>query len=465
VKNCSVRLYLFFIIAFSMLCSISCRARSKNVAVIGTGYVGLIVGSSLADMGNTIICADIDREKISKLSNLQMPIYEPGLKELVAKNIDRISFTIDVQDAIKKSEIIIVAVGTPTLKNYKSDLRALHAVARTIGQALQGEDCYKVVCIKSTVPVGTNKQIKKILSQYIGDDSKFDLVSNPEFLRAGAALSDLYKKNPVILGSDSEKALDIMAELYSPLVESGITLIRANDFATAEMAKYAWNSLVALKVSYANDLSRFCDSCGADVFKVIQTIGFNDAVLPFKNVKPGPGLGGSCLPKDTRAFVKMADDQEVDFSIIKAVINSSAIQKKFVVKKLYDLLGESVEGKIISVLGLAFKANTDDIRKSPAIIVIDELLQDGAIIKAYDPKATENMRQLFPEVKYCDSAYEAVEGADAMIALTSWEDIKNIDLAKVHELMNGNIIVDGRNMFDPGEFVRYGFEFANLGRR
>jgi len=443
----------------------SCQKAScpQKVAVIGTGYVGLIIGSGLATIGHQVICSDIDENKINKLKNGKMPIFEPGLEQIVAKNATakRLSFTNNVPLAIRNSDIIIVAVGTPMGENGKANLKALKAVAKTISQNLNG---YKVICIKSTVPVGTNKKMKAFFEKCIQNNNvDLDLVSNPEFLRAGAALKDLFQLNPIVLGSDSEKALDIMAELYDPLVKNGNSLIRTN-FETAETIKYAWNSLVALKVSYVNDLSRFCKAYGADIFKVVEGMSFQDLVLPFKNVKPGPGLGGSCLPKDTRAFIAMAKAQRVDLTMIKATIESSNLQQESIISDLYNLLGNSVAGKTIAILGLSFKANTDDIRKSPAIPVIKKLLEDGAVVKAYDPQAIENMRKLFPDVHYCKSAQEATKGSDAIVFLTAWNEFKNLNSGLVHKSIKKPKIVDARNIFDPEMLKNHGFEFSNLGK-
>jgi UDPglucose 6-dehydrogenase len=464
-------LSLSFLFIF-LICAYNSNCEQKKVALIGTGYVGLIAGAGLADKGHKIVCVDIDAKKIADLNNGIMPIYEPGLQDLINKNQENICFTTDIRKAVNDSEIIIIAVGTPTDENYESDLRALNAVANSIGKVLQDSDDYKVICIKSTVPVGTNYKIKDLIKTYT-DKNNFDMVSNPEFLRAGSAIKDLYEKNPILIGSDSEKALDIMEELYDPFIKNGITLIKSKDFATAEMAKYAWNSLVAVKVSYVNELSRFCNSCNADLFKVIETISFGDSVLPFKSVRPGPGLGGSCLPKDTRAFLKMANVRGVDLSIIKTVIEASDLQQEYVVNQLYSLLSVSedlnssdcVKDKSIAILGLSFKANTDDIRISPAIKIIELLLQKGANIKAYDPQATENMRKLFPNITYCNSVMQAVDCVDAIVALTDWKDIKNMDFKVVSQLVKNKIIVDVRNMFDPAILIANGFKFANLGRR
>jgi len=441
------------------------KAASEDVVVIGTGYVGLIVGSSLANVGHSVTCVDIDEDKIEKLKEGVMPIYEPGLKDIVYRNhlAKRLSFATDVLSAIKKSKVIMIAVGTPMGENGKANLKALHSVAKNIGDVLKDSQDYKIVCIKSTVPVGTNKKIKSLIREYAGENANFDIVSNPEFLRAGAALKDLHERNPIVLGSDSERALSIMADLYRPIVGEGTPLIKTN-LPSAEMIKYAWNCLVAVKVSYVNDLSRFCNACGADILQVIKAMGFEDIVLPFKNVRPGPGLGGSCLPKDTRALVAMADKQGVDLAMVKAAIRSSHLQKEAAIEQLYDLLDGNVRGKTIGILGLSFKANTDDIRKSPAIPLIRRLLADGATIKAYDPQAVENMKMLFPEITYYGSKGQVISDSDALVILTAWEQFKNLDLKRVAKTMKQPVLVDARNMFDPGELYRNGFRFANFGR-
>jgi len=435
----------------------------KKVAIIGTGYVGLIMGSGLAKMGHTVICSDIDQRKIDMLKKGQMPIYEPGLVTVTKSGYGakRLFFTTDVARAVRESDIVMIAVGTPMGDSGEADLKYLKSAIKTVGENLNS---YKVVCIKSTVPVGTNKKMKAFLKECARTDD-FDIASNPEFLRAGNALKDLFEDNPIVVGSDSEKALQIMQELYSPLIKSKNTPFIKTNLESAETIKYAWNTLVAVKVAYVNELSRFCNACGADIFKVVEGIGHEDIVLPFKKVRPGPGFGGSCLPKDTRAFISMAEQCGVDMAMIKGILQSNALQKKEPLKQLYKLLDGCVEGKTIGILGLSFKANTDDIRKSPAIDIIAQLQKDGAIVKAYDPQAMNNMKRLFPEIKYCDSVRDVVKDVDALIVLTEWQEFKGIDLEDVGNCMKNKVIVDGRNIFDPRDLKDSGFEFGNIGRR
>jgi len=449
------------IIILSLISSIT--IFSKNVSVIGTGYVGLIAGSGLAKLGHNVICADIDRNKINNLIKGQMPIYEPGLEQIVKKNVraGRLTFTNNVDDAIKNSDVVIVAVGTPMSDNGEADLKYLESAMDTIVKNLNG---YKVVCIKSTVPIGTNKKMKDLVNKYKNGSNRFDIVSNPEFLRAGNALKDFFEDNPIVLGSDSKKALTIMEDLYAPLKENGIPFITGS-FETAEMTKYASNCWVAIKVAYANELARLANECGADIFKVMKGIGDVNKVRNIGDVKPGPGYGGSCLPKDTRAFVAKAKDYGIDLKIIKAVIESNKVQKIAAVRQLYNLLNGSVRGKNIGVLGLSFKANTDDIRKSPAIDVIQKLKNEGAHIRVYDPQAAENMRRLFPAIKYCDSIDQVAKNADALIILTGWKQIKDMNLQKVAKQMKKPVIVDSRNLFNPADLEENGFSFSNFGRR
>ena len=434
----------------------------QKIAVIGTGYVGLIAGSGLAHMGHQVICSDIDEKKINMLKKGKMPIFEPGLEQIVKKNYieQRLSFTSNVELAIQNSDVIIVAVGTPMGENGEANLAAIKGVSKKIADNLNS---YKVVVIKSTVPIGTNKKIKAYLSKCVSNDITFDLVSNPEFLRAGIAIKDFFLLDPIVIGSDSEKALNIIENLYQPLIETGAELVKTN-FESAEVIKYAWNSFGAIKIAYVNELSRFCSACGADIFTVIRGMSCSDNILPLRVIKPGPGIGGSCLPKDTRAFVEIGKKWGIDLSIIRGVISSNKKQKAFIIKKLYDLLNGEVKGKTIAILGLAFKANTDDIRMSPAINVIEKLLKDEAHIKAYDPKAMERMRWLFPDVTYCKSAQEVIKGADAIVLLTEWDEFKHLDLEMNYKNAKKPVIVDGRNIFDPQQLKKQGFTFANLGK-
>jgi len=466
-KKYVIAIFILFLCPFAS-CKES-RALSEEafspctISIIGTGYVGLIGGAGLSKMGHNVICADIDKRKIKMLNDGQMPIYEPGLEEMVKKNFaqGRLFFTDDVGAAIRNSDVVIVAVGTPMDDDGRANLAYLESAMKTIGQNLNG---YKVICIKSTVPVGTNKKMKLFLKEHAVKGCGFDIVSNPEFLRAGNALKDFFKDNPIVIGSDSEQALDIMENLYSPLKKGGTAFIRTN-LETAETIKYSWNSLVAVKVGYINELSRFCNACGADIEKIKEAIAFEDKILPFKKVNPGPGFGGSCLPKDTRAFIRRAQELGVDMQMIKGILASNQIQKQEAVKQLYNLLGGSFAGKTIGILGLSFKANTDDIRKSPAIDTIRKLQADGATIKAYDPQATENMRRLFPNVNYCNSVDQAIKNVDALIILTDWASIKNADLTTLAKKMKNPVVVDAKNIFDPKDLEANGLSFANFGRR
>lgn len=436
--------------------------KSKRVMVAGTGYVGLISGGGLAEIGHQVTCVDIDQQKIEKLNQGIIPIYEPGVEEIVKKNLQlgRLVFSGDIPAAIIDAEIIIIAVGTPMADDGKADLRALKAVLSTIGQYL---DEYKVICIKSTVPVGTNVYAKQFLQDAVGD-VPFDVISNPEFLREGSALADFFTCNPIVVGSDSQRALDIFHELYNPLIQQGTPFIQT-DFATAELIKYAWNGYSATKISYVNELCHLCNAAGADVDTVVLGMSYGEHLLPIGTVRPGPGIGGSCLPKDTNALVAMADNFGIDFSIVKTVIDSIASQKQKVVKKIYELLENNIEGKTVAVLGLSFKRNTDDIRYSPGIDVLSALLQGGALVKAYDPAAMNNMKNILPDVQYCGSAYEAIADADALVLLTDWDEFKTLDLERVAKLMKNKNIFDGRNMWSPRELKGLGFTFANLGRQ
>jgi len=434
----------------------------EKIAIIGTGYVGLIAGAGLAEIGNKIICADIDENKITMLNNGMVPIFEPGLEEILNKNKNNIEFTTDVSYAIRKSDIIFVAVGTPMGDDGCANLTALNSVAKTISQVLKSTQDYKIIVIKSTVPTGTNRLVKRKIIENIGCEGNFDIVSNPEFLRAGSALRDFFETNPVILGSDSHRALNILEDLYKPLIGNGIEIIKTN-YETSETIKYSWNSFSAIRIAYVNELSRFCNAFGADVFTVVKGMSFSEKLLPSCKIKPGPGIGGSCLPKDTSAFIKIADRIGINLRMVKSFIESNEEHKEYIIEKLYGLLEKNVKGKTVCVLGLSFKANTDDIRKSPAIDIIGKLLDSGTSIKAYDPRAMDNMRKIFPEVQYCDSALEAIEESDAIVILADWNEFKSIDLNKVRLLMRGDVIIDSRNVFNIDDLKSCNFKFLNLG--
>jgi UDPglucose 6-dehydrogenase len=437
------------------------KQSPQRIAILGTGYVGLVSGAGLADIGHQVVCADVVQEKIDKLNKGIMPIYEPGIKDLVIKNVEagRLTFSSDVAQAIRDANVIITAVGTPMNENGEADLSALSEVIKALCENLTS---YKVICTKSTVPIGTNKKIKEILSTKLGSTASFDIVSNPEFLREGSALKDFFTTNPIVIGSDSEKALNIMEDLYKPLVDNGVTLIKT-DIASAETIKYAWNSYSATKIAYVDELSHLCNAVGANISTVVSGMSFSEKLLPIRNVKPGPGFGGSCLPKDTAALLAIGKKLGIDLSIIAAVRKSNETHRQGILKEFYGLLGNSVTGKKIAILGLSFKANTDDIRYSPAIEMMQKLLTDGAKVYAYDPQAMNNMVKIIPEITYCSSPEEALDHADALLVLTDWDEFKQLDLTHAAELMAQRVVFDARNIFNPSQLAQLDFSFKNLG--
>ena len=433
----------------------------KRISVIGTGYVGLVTGAGLSDFGNNVICTDIDEDKINQLLASDIPIYEPGLKELVDRNVsaERLSFSTDISASVKNSEVVIIAVWTPMGDNGEADLTAVKSVAKMIGENLNG---YKVICTKSTVPIGTGKKIKQIIEKTSGGSNEFDVVSNPEFLREGSAVKDFLLPNRIVIGSESEKAQKVMKQVYRPLFINETPIVSTN-VVTAETIKYASNAFLAVKISYINELANLCDTTGADVHIVARGMGLDGRISP-KFLHPGPGFGGSCFPKDTHALVQMAAEKEVEMQVVSAAISSNSIQWQKITKKLDILFADNLEGRTVAVLGLTFKANTDDVRQSPATPIINHILENNGHVKAYDPEGIDNMKMLFPNIDYCDTHEEAVNGADGVIVMTEWHEFRGMDLKKVAELMNGNIIVDARNILDPKELKRNGFIFDNVGR-
>ncbi len=459
---------LFFVAPKFCLCSLDLSTLKKTdnphrVAIIGSGYVGLVSGGGLAELGHKVVCVDIDQGKINKLTNGIMPIYEPGLNEMIGRNLQeqRLFFSSDIAQAIRESDIIITAVGTPMSENGEADLSALASVVQSLVDNLNG---YKIICTKSTVPIGTNRKIKELLIEKLGGHTDFDVVSNPEFLREGCALQDFFHCNPVVLGSDSANALVVMEQLYKPLTDTGTTLIKT-DLTSAETIKYAWNSYSMVKIAYVNQLSHLCNATGADVATVVKGMSFGEKLLPIGTVRPGAGIGGSCLPKDTAALIAMSKNFGVDVGIVRAARQADEDHKQTIIKEFYGLLDNSVKDKKIAVLGLSFKANTDDIRYSPAIDMLQKLIADGAHVYAYDPQAMNNMQKLIPTVHYCSSADEALNHADALLLLTEWAVFKNMDMSHVASLMAHPIVMDARNMWDPAVLTQFNFKFKNLGRK
>ncbi|MFQ6674684.1 MAG: UDP-glucose dehydrogenase family protein, partial [Fidelibacterota bacterium] len=366
----------------------------KRIAVIGTGYVGLVAGAGLSDFGNEVTCSDVNSGRIADLRSGKIPFYEPGLAELVRKNVaaGRLSFTTDVGGAVLDSEVVLIAVWTPEGKDGEADLSAVRDVAKTIGKNLNG---YKVICTKSTVPIGTGEMVRRIIKDTSPEDHEFDIVSNPEFLREGAAVKDFLIPNRVVIGSDSQRALETMREVYRPLFINETPMV-ISDIITAETIKYACNAFLAVKISYINEMANLCDATGADVHVVAKAMGLDGRISP-KFLHPGPGFGGSCFPKDTLALVHQGESRGVELNVVGAAIRANEAQRGRVVEKVERLVGKDLKGKTVAILGLAFKANTDDVRQSPAIPIIDHLLEGGARVRAFDPAAAANMRSVFPQ--------------------------------------------------------------------
>ena len=434
---------------------------SKKISVIGSGYVGLVTGTGLADFGNRVICVDVDKAKIDMLNNGHIPIYEPGLKELVDKNFreGRLSFTTDIDRAIKESEVVFIGVGTPSKDNGEADLSYVEAVVESIAKNLDG---YKVIVTKSTVPVGTNSCIKKTIVEKSGRED-FDIVSNPEFLREGRAVHDVFHPDRVVIGYESERAKEIIQDIYKALYLIETPFLFCN-LETAELIKYASNAFLATKITFINQIANLCEAVGADVHKVAKGMGMDGRISP-KFLHPGPGYGGSCFPKDTKALVDIGNKYKVDMSLVKEVVSSNEKQKARMVEKLERLFEGELKGKKIGILGLAFKAETDDMRESPSIVVFEELLKRGAIVFAHDPQAMENAKTIFGDlIEYADSEYKAMNDSDAIMILTEWNQYRGLDLEMARKLMKGNIILDTRNLLDPERTKALGFIIEGVGR-
>ena len=434
----------------------------KNITVIGTGYVGLVSGAGLADFGNQVICADIDELKIKLLKTGKIPIFEPGLKEVVDRNVksSRLSFTTNVPKAVRDSEVIFIGVGTPEGKNGEANLSAVFSVAEMIGRNLNS---YKIICAKSTVPIGTGAKIISIINKYKNSDVDFDYVANPEFLREGSAVRDFLIPNRVVLGVTSEKALNILQDIYRPLYINKTPIIHTN-VPTAEMIKYANNAFLALKISYINEIANLCEAVGADVHIVAKAMG-NDGRISPKFLHPGPGFGGSCFPKDTKALVSLSEKLNEPINTVAAAITTNDKQKKRMADKLFNLMENEIKGKTIAVLGLSFKQMTDDVRESAAIKMIQSILDRDGIVKAYDPEAADNMKKQFPNIEYHTSWQTAVKDADAVAIMTEWHEFRGLDLSELKSLIKSPLILDTRNILSIKDLTELGFKFDNVGRK
>jgi UDPglucose 6-dehydrogenase len=430
-----------------------------KIAVVGTGYVGLVSGTCFAETGNDVICVDIDQSKVDRLSNGQITIFEPGLEVLFKRNLKegRLKFTTSLEEAIKDSLVIFLALPTPPGEDGSADLRYVLGVADHLGKIMTD---YKVIVDKSTVPVGTADRVHEAVSaNYNGE---FDVVSNPEFLREGVAVDDFMKPDRVVIGAQSQRAFDIMDELYAPYVRQGNPVMHM-DTRSAELTKYAANSFLATKISFMNEIARLCELLGADVDMVRKGVGSDDRIGK-RFLFPGIGYGGSCFPKDVKALVHSAASVNYDFKILKAVEDVNADQKKALVPKILQHYG-SIEGKTIALWGLAFKPNTDDIREAPALEMIEILTQHGAKVRAYDPEAMSNVQAIMADkASFCGSSYEALEGADFLVIATEWPEFRTPDFSKIQTLLKDKVIFDGRNLFELDTVKKHGFTYYSIGR-
>lgn len=431
-----------------------------NICVIGTGYVGLVAGACLADMGNNVICVDNNEEKISQLKNGIIPIYEPGLDELVKSNVleARLDFSTDLKTAVEKSLVCFIAVGTPQGEDGSADLQYVFNVAKSIAKSMND---YKVIVDKSTVPVGTAEKVSEIIKENTNYD--FDVVSNPEFLKQGNAVNDFLSPDRVVIGSNSDKATQIMQEIYAPFFRTGNRVI-VMDVKSAEMTKYAANSFLAVKISYANEIANLCEKVGADA-EMVRIGMTTDSRIGNKFLFPGLGYGGSCFPKDVKALIKTGAENGCDMSIIKSADETNKKQRALFVDKITKKFGDNLAGKTFAVWGLAFKPKTNDMREAPAITIINNLSKLGAKINAYDPKATEEAKFYFKDtITYVKSSYEALENADALLLLTEWNEFRRPDFDRMKNLLKTPIIFDGRNQYNKERLQSRGFECIQIGR-
>ncbi len=432
-----------------------------HVAVVGSGYVGLVAGACLAETGNDVVCVDVDAAKIERLKRNEIPIYEPGLEPMVERNQaeGRLAFTTDIASAVKRSRVVFIAVGTPPGEDGSADLQHVLAVATAIGKHM---DSPKVVVTKSTVPVGTATKVRAAIAAET--DIPVSVCSNPEFLKEGAAIDDFMKPDRVVIGVDSDEAREVMGELYAPFVRTGNPIVFM-DIASAEVTKYAANAMLATRISFMNQIAEFCERVGADVKMVRQGIGSDRRIGP-AFLFPGPGYGGSCFPKDVKALVRSGTDVGIRFDLLEAVEAVNERQKLLLFKKVVRTLGEKLGGKRVGIWGLAFKAETDDMRESPSIPLVRSLIGRGAQVRAHDPKAMESAHAVFGDtLVYAKDPYDAVDGADALIVVTEWLVYRNPDFERMKEALRRPLVIDGRNLYEPARMAALGFEYHAFGRR
>jgi UDPglucose 6-dehydrogenase len=431
-----------------------------KVGVIGTGYVGLVAGAGFAETGNEVICADIDAGKIARLNRGEIPIYEPGLDDLVERGLkeERLTFSTDVAEAVRRSDVIFIAVGTPPGEDGSADLQHVLAVAEIIGRSMQGE---KVVVTKSTVPVGTAAKVRAVIEEHT--EHRVHVCSNPEFLKEGAAVDDFMKPDRVVIGVDSEHAKEVLGELYSPFVRTGNPVLFM-DVPSAEITKYAANAMLATRISFMNMIARLCDTVGADVNLVRQGVG-SDERIGSSFLFAGCGYGGSCFPKDVKALLRTLQQNNLDSGILEAVDKLNDRQKHILLDTVDAEFGRDLNGRTFGVWGLSFKPDTDDMREAPSLVIVDGLLQRGAKVRVHDPEAMTAARSIFGDrVEYCDANYDVLEGADALVIITEWRQYRVPDFDRMRAMMKSPVIIDGRNLFDPARMHGHGFSYFSIGR-
>jgi UDPglucose 6-dehydrogenase len=431
-----------------------------HIGIIGTGYVGLVTGACFSEFGVFVTCVDKDPGKIDALKGGKLPFYEPGLEELLRRNISqgRLGFSTEIKDAVESSLVVFIAVGTPPRGDGSADLSYIESASEEMARHIEG---YKVIVTKSTVPVGTGRRVKELIRKNLRGDAGFDIASNPEFLREGSAIEDFMRPDRVVIGAESPQAVAILKDLYRPLylIETPFVITQIE---TAELIKYAANSFLAAKISFINEVANLCDSVGADVHVVARAMGLDRRIGP-KFLHPGPGFGGSCFPKDTLALFHLAREKGVAFGVLEATIEANRRQKEMAAAKIAEALGD-LGGRGIGILGLSFKPNTNDIREAPSAYIIEKLLGWGAKVQAYDPVACEDMKAVFPGVRYTSDAYEAAEGTDALVLVTEWNQFRNLDLEKLKSLMKEPNLFDLRNVYEPRKARQLGFNYYCVGR-
>jgi UDPglucose 6-dehydrogenase len=434
----------------------------SKIAVIGTGYVGLVTGTCFADLGNDVVCVDVIEEKVKKLNTGISPIYEPGLEEIITRNLKakRLHFTTDYAEALDGAEVAFIAVGTPESPDGSADMKYVQQAARSIGKYAPGRSAQPLIIVnKSTVPIGTGDLVGQLIRKECPPEFRLAVVSNPEFLREGQAVLDFMHPDRIVLGSEDRWAGEDVAQLYEPLGAP----VMVTDLRTAEMIKYASNALLATYISYINEIALICEKMGADVKEVVRGLGY-DMRINAQFLQAGVGFGGSCFPKDVKALAHMAEMVDATPHILNSVLTVNQAARDLFTDKVVRLLGGSVDGKTIGVLGLSFKADTDDMRESPAIDIIKGLQRQGAEVQVFDPVAMEASRDSVQDVRYCDDAYGVAEGADALLLITAWNEFKQLDMHRMRQAMRGSVFVDGRNIYDPAEMRDAGFLYAGVGR-